>query len=99
MDRLPDFETYRADALAKGYDEVLERRWAPGTVTGTHSHPFEVAAVLVQGEMWLEQGPISAPMVPGSGFELKPNVPHSERYGPEGALFFSARRHAKEQSA
>lgn len=99
MDRLPDFETYRADALAKGYDEVLERRWAPGTVTGTHSHPFEVAAVLVQGEMWLEQGPISVHLVSGSGFELKPNVPHSERYGPQGALFFSARRHAKEQSA
>ncbi len=52
MDRLPDFESYRADALARGYDEVLERRWAPGKVTSTHSHPFEVAAVLVQGEMF-----------------------------------------------
>jgi hypothetical protein len=99
MDRLPDFETYRADALAKGYDEVLERRWAPGIATGTHSHPFDVAAVLVHGEMWLEQGPIAVHLVPGSGFELKANVPHSERYGPEGALFFSARRHAKEQAA
>lgn len=99
MNRLPDFETYRADALAKGYDEVLERRWEPSTVTGTHAHPFEVAAVLVQGEMWLEQGPISVYLVPGSEFELKANVPHSERYGPEGALFYAARRHSKGRSA
>ena len=96
MDRLPDFESYRADALAKGYDEVLERRWAPGTVTATHSHPFHVAAVLVQGEIWLEQGPITVHLVPGSGFELKANVPHSERYGAEGALLFAARRHVKD---
>ncbi len=99
MDRLPDSETYRANALDKGYDEVLERSCAPGTVTGTQSLAFEVAAVLAQGEMWLEQGPISAPMVPGSRFQLKPNVPRSERYGPEGALFFFACRHAKEKSA
>ena len=96
MDRLPDFESYRADALANGYDEVLERRWAPGTVTALHSHPFHVAAMLAQGEMWLEQGPITVHLVPGSGFELKANVPHSERYGPEGALLYSARRYVKE---
>ena len=99
MDRLPDFETYRADALAKGYDEVLVRRWAPGTVTGVHSHPFDVAAVLVQGEMWLEQGPIVVHLVPGSQFELKADIQHSERYGPEGAMFYAARRHVKGQVA
>ena len=96
MENFPNFDSYRAEALAKGYDEVLERRWAPGKVTSTHSHPFAVAAVLVQGEMWLEQGPITVHLVPGTGFELKASVPHSERYGPEGAMLFAARRHVKE---
>ena len=99
MDRLPDFKTYQTTAHAKGYNEVLERRWAPDTVTGVHSHPFEVAALLVQGEMWLAQGPITVHLVPGSAFELDANAPHSERYGPEGALFYSARRHVTEQPA
>ena len=26
------FDTFRAQALARGFDEVLERRWAPHTV-------------------------------------------------------------------
>ncbi len=99
MTGIPDFDTYRAESLAKGYDEVLERRWAPNTATGVHSHPFEAAAVLVQGELWLEQGAIVVHLVPGSGFELKAGVQHAERYGPEGALFYVARRHAKEAGA
>lgn len=99
MKPLPDFETFRADALARGFDEVLERRWAPQAQTGTHTHPFSVEAVMVEGEMWLQQGPITVHLVPGSGFELQANVPHTERYGPEGALFYAARRHAGQEGA
>ncbi|MBL8433415.1 MAG: hypothetical protein JNL99_00630 [Zoogloea sp.] len=46
----PDFAAFQAE----GFDEVLERVWAPGTVLAEHTHPFEVKAVLVQGEMHLE---------------------------------------------
>ena len=52
----PDFAAFQAEALAEGFDEVLERVWAPGTVLAEHTHPFEVKAVLVQGEMDLEVG-------------------------------------------
>ena len=47
------FEAFQADALAAGFDEVLERHWARGTVLDTHSHAFGVGAVVTQGEMWL----------------------------------------------
>ena len=43
----------RAEALAAGFDEVLEREWAPDTVVETHTHSFAVEAVVVRGEMWL----------------------------------------------
>ncbi|MEJ6022690.1 cupin domain-containing protein [Ramlibacter sp. PS4R-6] len=99
MTSLPDFESFRADAVARGFDEVLERRWAPQAVTGIHTHPFSVEAVLVEGEMWLQQGPITVHLVPGSGFQLEANVPHSERYGPEGAMFYAARRREKREAA
>jgi hypothetical protein len=99
MDHIPDFESWRAQALAQGYDEVLERRWAPNVANATHAHPFDVTAVLLQGEMWLEQGGMICHIVPGGGFELKANVAHSERYGSEGALFWSARRHVGESAA
>ena len=48
----PSFEQFKATQLAQGFDEVLERPWAPNTVVGTHSHPFSVSALVVQGELW-----------------------------------------------
>jgi len=45
------FETFRSTALAEGFDEVVERVWAPGTVLEEHTHPFAVKAMLVKGEM------------------------------------------------
>ena len=32
---------------------------------------------------------------PGDRFELEPDVPHAERYGPEGATYWVARRNKK----
>ena len=43
-----DFETFKSAALAEGFDEVLERDWAPHTVLETHSHPFGVQAVVTR---------------------------------------------------
>lgn len=88
-------ETFRAAALAAGFDEVLERRWAPNTVLDTHTHDFEVDAVLVQGEMWLGcQGRVEH-LRPGDRFRLARTLPHEERYGPEGATYWVARRNAR----
>src|SRR5258705_5229393 len=50
------FETFAAAAKARGFDEVLERKWQPSLVLDTHTHPFAVKALVVQGEMWLVVG-------------------------------------------
>ena len=42
------FEAFKAHWLAQGFDEVLERDWAPHTVLETHSHPFGVQAVVTR---------------------------------------------------
>jgi hypothetical protein len=87
-------DAYRADALAAGFDEVLERQWPPGTVLGTHTHAFDAAAVVTQGEMWLTCGDTTQHLTPGGTFSLTRDVPHSERYGAEGATYWVARRNA-----
>ena len=46
-------EQFRADMLAAGYDEVLERRWALGTVLDMREHALEADALVVQGWMRL----------------------------------------------
>lgn len=89
------FEQFRDRALAAGYGEVVERRWEPGLVLDTHTHPFAVWARVVQGEMWLGGRRGELHLRPGDGFELAFEEPHTERYGPEGATYWVARRHKR----
>ena len=89
----PDFETFSRQARAAGFDEVIERVWAPDTVLPEHTHPFAVQAVVTQGQMWLSMHGQTRELRPGDRFELDRDVPHAERYGPEGATYWVARRH------
>ena len=59
------FDAFEATALAEGFDEVLERRWAARTVLEPHTHPFALKARVVQGEMWLTVGDDVRHLLPG----------------------------------
>lgn len=86
------FDAYRTQALAEGYDEVLERHWPPGQVLDTHTHPFALKLRVVEGEMWLTVDADTRCLRPGDDYALARNVPHAERYGSEGATYWVARR-------
>jgi len=89
---LPSFDQFQQQALAAGFDEVIEREWPPHTVLETHTHPFGVHALLTRGEMWLTMHGQTQHLLPGAIFELAPNVAHDERYGAEGAAYWVARK-------
>lgn len=86
------FEAFATQARAQGFDEVLERKWAPRTVLDSHTHPFSVRALVVQGEMWLTVGADVRHLRPGDEFTLDRDVPHAETYGEQGATYWVARR-------
>jgi len=86
------FQSFEVEARAKGFDEVVERNWAALFETGTHSHPFEVHALVVRGEFWLTVGDQTRHLRAGDTFELQRGVPHAERYGAQGATYWVARR-------
>jgi quercetin dioxygenase-like cupin family protein len=88
----PDFQAFETEARSQGFDEVLERRWEPGLVIESHTHPFAVRALVVQGEMWLTVGADVRHLRPGDEFALDHQEPHAERYGAEGATYWAARR-------
>lgn len=88
------FDAFKAQALARGFDEVVERRWAPHTVLDTHTHPFAADAVVTEGEMWLTVNGETRHLQPGDTFALERDVPHGERYGASGATYWVARRNA-----
>jgi tRNA pseudouridine32 synthase/23S rRNA pseudouridine746 synthase len=92
------FETFQQQALAEGFDEVLERTWAPHTVLDTHSHPFALQARVTAGQMWLvhttpDGSQLKRYLTPGDTFSLAPGEAHAEQYGPEGATYWVARKH------
>ncbi len=87
------FADFEAASLASGYDEALVREWAAGLEIDTHTHPFAVQARVVRGEVWLSVGGEVHHLAAGRGFTLAHGEPHAERYGPDGATFWVARRH------
>ncbi|MFO1327024.1 MAG: AraC family ligand binding domain-containing protein [Rubrivivax sp.] len=89
---LPTFADFEGRARAAGFDEVIERTWPAGQVLDTHTHAFAVDAVVVAGEMWLTVGADTQHLRRGDRFTLEREVPHAERYGPEGATYWVARR-------
>ncbi len=89
------FDEFKSTWLGQGFDEVIERQWAPGTVLATHTHPFAVEAMVVQGEMWLNCATGMLHLRAGDRFSLDAEVPHDERYGDAGATYWVARRNLK----
>lgn len=88
-------ESFRALHLAGGADEVIERRWEPGQIVPTHTHPFDAQALVTAGEMWLTCAGETLHLLAGDTFHLAEGTPHDERYGPEGATYWVARRSGK----
>ncbi|MFO1216950.1 MAG: AraC family ligand binding domain-containing protein [Burkholderiaceae bacterium] len=89
---LPDFAAFEAEARRRGFDEVLERHWAPNTVIDTHTHGFGVWAQVSRGEMWLTLGGQTQHLKAGDQFTVAFEAPHAERYGADGASYWVARR-------
>ena len=86
------FDEFAATARAQGWSEILERDWPALAVLDEHVHPFAVNALVVRGEMWLTVDGQTRHLRPGDRFEVAREVPHAERYGPQGATYWVARR-------
>ena len=89
---LPDLPAFEAEARRRGFDETLERSWAPNTVLDTHTHSFGVWAQMSRGEVWFTVDGRTLHLRPGDPFSVGYEVPHAERYGADGAVYWAARR-------
>jgi quercetin dioxygenase-like cupin family protein len=50
---------------------------------------------VTEGEMWLTFGTETQHLRAGDTFHVPPGTPHSERYGPQGAAYWVARRNSR----
>jgi quercetin dioxygenase-like cupin family protein len=87
------FAQFEEQALAEGYNEVLERVWEPNQKLESHTHPYAVSVMVIKGEMWLTQNDHTQHVKPGDKFKVAQDALHAEVYGPEGTTFWVARAH------
>lgn len=86
------FEAFQERKLKEGYDQVLERIWEANFSNEPHDHPFNTDAIVIKGEYWLTVNGQVTHLQVGDRFKVARGVVHSERYGPEGAVFWAARK-------
>lgn len=86
-----NLESFTAQALDEGFDEIVVREWAPHLEIDTHTHAFAVSAQVVRGEFWLTVEGQTRHLPEGASFRLARDVPHAERYGAQGATVWVAR--------
>jgi quercetin dioxygenase-like cupin family protein len=87
-------DAFEARLRAEGYDEILTKTLAPDVVIPDHTHPFDVLALVLDGEATIDCGQGPRTYRPGDTLEVARGVVHSERYGPNGYSFLVGRRHA-----
>jgi quercetin dioxygenase-like cupin family protein len=85
------FEEFTAVSVEEGFDEILVREWQANLVVDSHTHPFDVSALVVRGEFKLTIGDKVITLKAGDPFRLARDIPHVEHYGTEGATVWVAR--------
>lgn len=88
-----DHEHFREALRRDGYLDVETRSAPPGRFVDTHSHPFDVRLLVLDGSARITCGGEVRDLAPGDVYELEANVPHTEQYGPQGYTFLVGRRH------
>jgi quercetin dioxygenase-like cupin family protein len=75
-----------------GFPEPVEVQQAPKGQLGIHEHPFEVRALVVEGDITIVVDGLSKIYKVGEIFHLEFKQPHAESYGPEGVKYLASRK-------
>jgi quercetin dioxygenase-like cupin family protein len=78
--------------MQEGYPDPVQVQRDPHESLGEHSHPFEVYALILAGDIELIIEGESSIYKPGNIFYLGAQELHSESYGKEGVLYLASRR-------
>lgn len=75
-----------------GFPEPVEVQQVPNGWLGIHEHPFEVKALVVEGDITVEVDGLSTIYKVGDVFHLALKQPHAESYGSEGVKYLASRK-------
>lgn len=75
-----------------GFPEPVEVQQVPSGQIGVHEHPFEVKALVVEGDITIVIDGLSKNYKAGEMFHLELKQPHAESYGSEGVKYLASRK-------
>lgn len=75
-----------------GFPEPVEVQQVPNGQIGVHEHPFEVRALVVEGDITIVIDGLSKNYKAGEIFHLELKQPHAESYGSEGVKYLASRK-------
>ena len=91
MGKQMDRKTFMRELSADGVTELVSVTRETGAL-GTHVHPFEAKALVLDGELTIEVDGVSSRYGVGDVFHLPANCAHAERYGPQGVTYLVGRK-------
>lgn len=75
-----------------GFPEPVEVQQVPYGRLGIHEHPFEVKALVVEGDITIVIDSLSTVYKAGDMFHLVLKQPHTESYGSMGVKYLASRK-------
>ena len=81
--------------MQEGFPDPIEVRREPLGLLSEHSHPFEVYALILDGDLKLIIEGETTIYKPGDIFYLGIQELHAESYGKAGVLYLASRRFIK----
>ena len=87
-----DREAFEARLKAEGWPEVRTNELPPNRRNPEHEHPFDVLAMVLEGEITLTVEGRSRTYRPGDEFSMKAGCRHVEDIGPAGVKYLVGRR-------
>ena len=85
-------EVFLDKLVKEGFPEPVFVEREVGGFLDLHSHPYEVQALVLEGQIDIIIGGIKSTFLAGDVFHLLPNQIHTENYGAKGVKYLASRK-------
>jgi hypothetical protein len=93
QERTMDPKQFALQLADEGFDEVLTKTLPAKQQLAAHTHPFDVKALVTDGQVVLGVGGQLTTYRVGDVFTMARNCEHTELYGDDGVSYLVGRRH------
>ncbi len=87
-----DASAFELRLRTEGYPEIRSNEMPPNRHNPEHTHPFDVLALVLEGDITLTVEGEARIYRAGDEFSMKAGCPHAEDVGPGGVKYLAGRR-------